>query len=98
MAVYSDHRIGTLFAARYPDLDLRRDCDTCRSILQQLDASGLSTDPTAAAKQIVRNANRTALRQFGPDRATQQAAIAAILADLVNQQKSAGAAVAGVVR
>ena len=87
--VYSDHRIGTLFAARYPDLDLRRDCDACRSILQQLDASGLSTDPTAAAVTIVRNANRQSLQQFGPDRPSQRRAIAAILDDLVAEKRPA---------
>lgn len=88
MAVYSDHRIGTLFADAHPDLDLRRDCDTCRSILQQLDATGLATDPTTAAAAIVQNANRTALRQFGPDRATQQAAIAAAIRELIEDANS----------
>lgn len=99
---FYDHRIGTRFAAAHPDLRLTRKCQTCRTILARMDYAGLQVDTSNAARDIVRNANRTALLEFGPDRNSQRIAIAEALQQMIDGDDAAttevGTQVAGICR
>lgn len=71
------------FKQRHGSLGLERNCGACAIAINQVITASVAPDLTVVALSIVRNANRTALQQFGHDRETQQATIAAAIRELI---------------
>ncbi|WP_417459156.1 hypothetical protein [Kordiimonas sp.] len=88
MAVYFDHHVGARFARKFPALDMHRGCEECRGIVAAMDSAGLAVDISMAAKQIVRNANRHALKEFGATRSEQTKAVASEIEKVVAEAKA----------